>query len=41
VAESIDVVDAQVAILQAQLDRVQAIASGHLAEAQLNRALGR
>src|SRR4051812_16619760 len=41
VAGSIDVVDAQVAILQAQLDRVQAIASGHLAEAQLNRALGR
>jgi len=41
VAGSIDVVDAQVAILQAQLDRVQAIASGHMAEAQLNRALGR
>jgi outer membrane protein TolC len=41
VAESIDVVDAEVAILQAQLDRVQAIADGRLAEARLNRALGR
>jgi outer membrane protein TolC len=41
VAASIDVVDAQVAILQAELDRVQAIASGRIAEARLNRALGR
>jgi OMF family outer membrane factor len=41
VAVSTDVVDAQVAILQAQLDRTQAIASARLAEARLNRALGR
>jgi outer membrane protein len=41
VATSTDVVDAQVAILQAQLDRTQAIASAHLAEARLNRAIGR
>ena len=41
VATSTDVVDAQVAILQAQLDRTQAIASARLAEARLNRALGR
>ena len=41
VATSTDVVDAQVAILQAQLDRTQAIATARLAEARLNRALGR
>ena len=41
VAISTDVVDAQMAILQAQLDRTQAIASARLAEARLNRALGR
>ncbi len=41
VATSTDVVDAQVAILQAQLDRTQAIAGARLAEARLNRALGR
>jgi len=41
VATSTDVVDAQVAILQAQLDRTQAIAAARLAEARLNRALGR
>jgi len=41
VATSTDVIDAQVAILQAQLDRTQAIASAHLAEARLNRAAGR
>lgn len=41
VASSTDVIDAQVAILQAQLDRTQAIASARLAEARLNRALGR
>lgn len=41
VATSTDVVDAQMAILQAQLDRTQAIASARLAEARLNRALGR
>jgi hypothetical protein len=34
-------VDAQVTILQAQLDRTQAIAGARLAEARLNRALGR
>jgi len=41
VATNTDVVDAQVAVLQAQLDRTQAIASARLAEARLNRALGR
>jgi outer membrane protein len=41
VATSTDVVDAQVAILQAQLDRTQAIASARLTEARLNRAVGR
>jgi outer membrane protein TolC len=41
VATSTDVVDAQVAILQAELDRTQAIASARLAEARLNRAVGR
>jgi outer membrane protein len=41
VATSTEVVDAQIAILQAQLDRTQAIASARLAEARLNRALGR
>lgn len=41
VATATDVVDAQVAQLQASLDRTQAIASARLAEARLNRALGR
>jgi outer membrane protein TolC len=41
VATSTDVVDAQVAILQAELERTQAIASARLAEARLNRAVGR
>ncbi|MEQ1909024.1 MAG: TolC family protein [Vicinamibacterales bacterium] len=41
VATSTDVVDAQVAVLQAQLDRTQAIAAARLAEARLNRAIGR
>lgn len=41
VATSTDVVDAQVAILQAQLDRTQAIAAARLAEARLTRAVGR
>lgn len=41
VATNTDVVDAQVAVLQAQLDRTQAIAAARLAEARLNRALGR
>ena len=41
VATATDVVDAQVAQLQAALDRTQAIASARLAEARLNRALGK
>jgi outer membrane protein len=41
VATSTDVVDAQVALLQAELDRTQAIATRRLAEARLARALGR
>ncbi len=41
VATSTDVVDAQVAVLQAELDRTQAIASARMAEARFLRALGR
>jgi outer membrane protein len=41
VATSTDVLDAQVALLQAGLDRTQAIANAHLADARLARALGR
>jgi len=41
VASSTDVLDAQVAMLQAALDRTQAVANARLAEARLNRALGR
>lgn len=41
VATSTDLLDAQVALLQADLDRTQAIASARLAEARLNRAVGR
>lgn len=41
VATSTDVVDAQVDVLQAQLLRTRAVASARLAEARLNRALGR
>ena len=41
VATSTDVLDAQVALLQAELDRTQAIANARLAEARLHRALGR
>jgi len=41
VATSTDVLDAQVALLQAELDRTQAIANARLAEARLARALGR
>jgi outer membrane protein len=41
VTTSTDVLDAQVALLQAQLDRTQAIANARLAEARLSRALGR
>jgi outer membrane protein TolC len=40
VATSTDVLDAQVALLQAELDRTQAIANTRLAEARLARALG-
>jgi outer membrane protein TolC len=41
VATSTDVLDAQVAALQAELDRTQAIASARLARARLDRALGK
>ena len=41
VATSTEVLDAQVALLQAGLDRTQALASVRLAEARLERALGR
>jgi outer membrane protein TolC len=41
VAVSTDVLDAQVMVLQASLDRTQAAAGEHLAEARLQRALGR
>jgi outer membrane protein TolC len=41
VATSTDVLDSQVALLQAGLDRTQALASIRLAEARLERALGR
>jgi outer membrane protein TolC len=40
VATSTEVLDAQVALLQAQLDRTQAIADARLAEARLTRAIG-
>ena len=41
VATSTDRLDAQVALLQADLDRTLAIANARLAEARLARALGR
>lgn len=41
VATSTDVLDGQVALLQADLDRTQAIANAHLADARLARALGK
>jgi outer membrane protein len=41
VATSTDVLDAQVALLQAGLDRTQSLANVRLAEARLERALGR
>jgi outer membrane protein TolC len=41
VATNTDVLDAQVALLQAELDRTQAMAAARLAEARLARALGR
>jgi len=40
VATSTDVLDAQFALLQAELDRTQAVATAHLADARLARALG-
>jgi outer membrane protein TolC len=40
VATSTDVLDAHVALLQAELDRTQAVATAHLADARLARALG-
>jgi outer membrane protein TolC len=41
VISSTDVLDAEIAVLQAQLDRTRAVASAHLAEARLQRVLGR
>jgi outer membrane protein TolC len=41
VATSTDVLDAQGALLQAELDRTQALANARLADARLARALGR
>jgi outer membrane protein TolC len=41
VATSTEVLDAQVALLQAELDRTRALASARLAEARLARSLGR
>jgi outer membrane protein len=41
VATSTDVLDSQVGLLQAELDRTQAIASARLARARLDRAVGR
>jgi outer membrane protein TolC len=40
VATSTDVLDAQMAVLQASLDRTQALANAHLADARLHRAIG-
>ena len=41
VATATDVLDAQVALLQAEQDRTQALANAHLADARMARALGR
>jgi outer membrane protein TolC len=41
VATSAEVLDAQVALLQAELDRTQALAAGRVAEARVARAVGR
>ncbi|HXH06897.1 MAG TPA: TolC family protein, partial [Vicinamibacterales bacterium] len=41
VATSTEVLDAEVAVLEAELDRTRALASVRLAEAALERALGR
>ena len=40
-ATSTDVLDAQVALLQGELDRTQAMAMARLADARLSRAVGR
>jgi outer membrane protein len=40
VATNTDVIDAQVALLQAELDRTRALANVHLAAARLDRAIG-
>jgi outer membrane protein TolC len=41
VVTSTDVLDAEIAVLQADLDRTRALANARLAEARLDRALGR
>ena len=41
VATNTDVLDAQVALLQSELDRTRALANAHLAAARLDRAVGR
>jgi outer membrane protein len=41
VATSTDVLDAETAVLQAALDRTRALANAHLAEARLQRAIGK
>jgi outer membrane protein TolC len=41
VAASTDVLEAQTAVLQAELDRTRAVANTHLARARLERAVGR
>ena len=41
IATSTEVLDAQVALLQAELDRTRALANARLADARLERALGR
>ncbi len=41
VATTTDVIDAQLALLQAELDRARALADVRLAEARLDRAVGR
>ena len=41
VAANTEVIDAQAALLQAELDRTRALAAAHLASARLDRAVGR
>ncbi len=41
VATSTDVLDAETAVLQAELDRTRALANAHLADARLQRAIGK